>query len=155
MITQKRLKEVLQYDPDTGIWTWKKTAGIKRMQAGSVLPSGYRRITVDGKSYYSAKLAHLYMIGTLPDEMDHIDRNPSNDRWDNLRLVTHAKNCQNRGKRLDNASGYPGVVYEKRSGKWKVDIGLNGKRIHIGRFWDLDLAIASKRMAENHHWGMQ
>lgn len=152
-LSQNRLKELLHYDPETGVWTWLSKNGTKRPQAGSVSnqgrSAGYRRITIDGESYYSSHLVFLYMIGEFPkEEIDHIDRDRGNDRWINLRKTNHIKNCQNRGNRNDNKSGYPGVSYNKQYGKWKADITVDKQRIYLGKFHTLEDAIAARKFAE-------
>jgi len=152
-LTQEHLKKLLHYDSDTGEWTWLRRNGTKRPQAGNISnqgrSAGYRRICVDGKSYYSSHLVFLYMTGEFPNgEVDHIDRNRSNDKWSNLRITTHTKNCQNRGIRNDNTSGYPGVSFNTQSNRWKADICVDGVRIYLGKFIFLEDAIEARKFAE-------
>ncbi len=159
-LSQSRLKMLLHYDPDTGIWIWLRKNGTKRSQAGSVFnqgrSAGYRRIMIDGKSYYSSHLAFLYMTGDFPNgEVDHIDRNRGNDRWINLRKTNHIKNCQNRGSRNDNKSGYPGVSYNTQYDKWKADITVDKQRIYLGKFHTLQEAINARKFAEKtYYWSL-
>jgi hypothetical protein len=84
VLTAARLREVLSYDPETGIWTWLKPKA-QQVKPGSVAGTmhrtGYRLITIDYKQYRSSRLAHFYMLGEWPcGEMDHKDHNRSNDR---------------------------------------------------------------------------
>lgn len=156
-LSQNRLKELLHYDPDTGIWNWLRKNGTKRPQAGNISnqgrSAGYRRITIDGKSYYSSHLVYLYMTGEFPTgEVDHIDRNRNNDKWNNLRITNHIKNCQNRGIRNDNTSGCSGVSYNRQSKKWKADITVDNKRIYLGKFQTLQEAIEARTFAEKTYW---
>lgn len=105
MITGTRLQNILHYDPETGIWIWVRPANhnsrLTGKQAGNLRPDGYRTIRIDGVAYYASRLACLWMLGRWPDEeMDHIDRDPSNDRWNNLREADSSLNKRNQGRWL-------------------------------------------------------
>ena len=97
MITQERLKELLEYDPETGIFTNR----VKRHLRGKVgeptgKPNalGYVYITVEKKTYHAARLAFLYMTGEWPaGDADHINRDRSDNKWANLQDLTHQDNC--------------------------------------------------------------
>ena len=139
MITQERLKEVLEYNPETGDFLWKKARGgaMKGNIAGSKLHNGwgnvYLRIKVDSKMYLAHRLAFLYMTGEMPEngkQVDHIDGDGLNNSWENLRLVTSSGNSRNSKLRSSNKSGYSGVAWHKAAGKWVVNIG----RKHYGLF---------------------
>ena len=129
ILTQDRLKELLNYNPETGVFT-KKSGKI----AGTVRPDGYQKITIDWKQYYSHRLAWLYMTGELSKDVDHIDRNPSNNRFNNLRSVTKSQNQHNRVKQCNNTSGYKGVIYFKRTGRWRANIWVNDANHYLGYF---------------------
>jgi hypothetical protein len=101
-LTQERLKEILHYDPETGMWTWIKERKYMNILvgsiAGTVKSNGYLYIGIDRKQYRASRLAFLYMTGKLPpDEVDHKNRVRLYNRWSNLRLVTHSENQQNKG----------------------------------------------------------
>ena len=100
MLTQDRLKEVIRYDPESGILSWKKkTANCTKVgaEAGCLNPNGYREIKIDGTSYKSHRLAWLYVHGYFPEKfIDHIDRNRSNNRI----LKWHARIINQDGKRM-------------------------------------------------------
>jgi hypothetical protein len=96
-----RLHNVLDYNPLSGVWTWKiPLKGQKSKMAGSVAyikGNGRRFITFDRNNYYSARLAWFYMTGEWPlHEIDHINRDSLDDSWHNLQDVTHQENCRNR-----------------------------------------------------------
>jgi hypothetical protein len=76
------------------------------------------------------QLAWMYVYGYFPKEMDHIDRDPLNNRFTNLRDITHSNNSVNSKTRWDNSSGQKGVCFDKQKGKWKVQATIApGKRI--------------------------
>src|ERR1700761_9727377 len=102
MITQDRLKELLTYDPATGIFRWLVARGGNRVgdRAGCFDESlGYRKIRVDGKLYYAHQLAWLYVHGVFVKEIDHRNMK-GDDCWiDNLRPATRGQNTANRPPR--------------------------------------------------------
>lgn len=141
-LTQSRLKELFNYDPETGVFT-RKSGAI----AGTLRSDGYRKITVDRVQYYSHRLAWLYMTGELLKDIDHIDRNPSNNRFSNLRSVTKSQNQHNRIKQYNNTSGYKGVIYYKRTGKWRACIYVNNKCHSLGYFHTAEQASIAYQTA--------
>lgn len=153
MITQKRLKELLSYDPDTGLFTNRNTRGPKAMAgciAGSVDSHGYWQIHTYGKVYRAHRLAWLYVYGEFPaHEIDHINGARLDNRLNNLRSVTRAENSRNQGIRSANTSGVCGVSWYKDAKKWRADIGHKGNQIHLGSFSDKFEAICARKSAEN------
>lgn len=137
-LSLNRLKELLFYDPDTGIFTWISSTNNRRPPgetAGYINSLGYVQIGIDCGHYSAHRLAWMYVHGELPElDIDHINGNPSDNRLENLRLVTHQQNMCNRKKRNDNSSGYPGVCFHKTNNKWHASIRVKGKRIHLGYF---------------------
>ena len=137
-LNSTRLKELLQYNHDTGVFTWINNMG-KRIKAGSeagcLTRQGYVQIRIDAKSYAAHRLVWLYMYGSFPDcSIDHIDGDKTNNARANLRIATQAENCQNL-KKSRGSSGYLGVSKDTtRNNRWKASIKLNGKQIHIGWF---------------------
>lgn len=137
ILTAARLRELLHYDPETGVFTWLASNG-GRSRGNKV--AGYtqrmtarysrRRIIVDKREYKANRLAWLYMTGEWPDrQVDHINTNSMDDRWANLRLATPAQNQWNVGIRSNNTTGFAGVQYDKRRKKW-----ITALHIHLGRF---------------------
>lgn len=137
LLTQEKLKEILHYEPETGLWTWL-VSNSNRVKIGSIAGNynkviKYHQIRIFGKLYYGHILAWLYMTGVWPEnEIDHKDTNPSNNKWLNLREATSSQQKWNAGKRKNNTSGYKGVHLDKNSGKYVAQIGLNYKVIYIG-----------------------
>lgn len=133
-LTQARLKELLDYDPETGVFTWKaravtgKASAWNKRFAGKVAgninkPSGYVYIYVDSQNYSAHRLAWLYLYGEFPEKViDHADTDRANNAASNLRLATNSQNLANTGLRVDNTSGFKGVVLHK-------------KRLHQNRPW--------------------
>jgi hypothetical protein len=151
ILTQSRLKELLIYDPDTGVFTRK--VKHKRCNVGDIVGAGqrnkYLQCSIDNKLYKLHRLAWLYMYDCWPsDQIDHVDHNPRNNAIANLRDVSSAQNHQNRARKTKSASGYLGVTWHKRDKRWQAYIELKGKSIHLGQYSDLDAAIFARKQAE-------
>jgi hypothetical protein len=143
MITQSELKELLNYNQDTGIFTWKiPTRKIKvGDNAGYINEAGYVRLTISHKKYFAHRLAWLYVYGNFSkDTIDHINGNKSDNRISNLREATFVENKQNSKKSTKNTSGSKNVVWNKNCKKWQVQISLNRKLKYIGVFDNLEFA---------------
>jgi len=156
MLTQSRLKELLDYNPDTGIWTWKvdRLPGAKAGDRAGRINSkwGYRYICVDKTQYQSSRLVCLYMTGEWPkQQMDHKNRDPNDDRWENLRDVSASINQCNRGIPRNNKSGSKGVVWHKGKNKWMAQIRLNRKNIYLGIYEHKHDAIMARLKAEKEY----
>jgi hypothetical protein len=145
MITPDRLRELIHYDPETGIFMWRKRANdfggwnkkFAHTQAGRAMKRRipYRQIRVDNKQYYAHRLAFLYMTGEWPIEyVDHIDGDGLNNRWNNLRAATNQQNQFNSGKSATNTSGYKGVCWDKNTKKWQAQIRINKKSKYLGQY---------------------
>lgn len=135
-LTQARLKELLNYDPDTGIFTRNITfyGKEKGQVAGHIRKDGYTRIAVDGKKYYAHRLAWLYIYGYFTEnEIDHKDMNTSNNSISNLREASHLCNMRNKSTLSNNTTGVTGV-YRIKTGKWRSQIVIGGSRKDLGTF---------------------
>jgi len=135
MLTQARLKDLLKYDPKTGAFTWlvRPTSNVHIGKvAGCLNAEGYRQIGIDGKTYLAHRLAHLYVEGYFPEYvMDH--KKTKSNKWSNIRHVTHACNMQNMKKiPKDNKSGFVGVGWVRREGKWRAFINLHNQHTSLG-----------------------
>lgn len=154
-ITAERLREVLSYDPDTGVFTWRvdrgrKTSGI---QAGSLM-HGYPSIMIDGRNYFSHRLAWLYTTGDWPPgQIDHHDMDKTNNRWVNLRIATRSQNGANRRALRVNTSGFKGVCWDSMTSNWKAQISVRGKNIHLGRYYTQQEAHAAYCRAAQEYFG--
>jgi hypothetical protein len=130
VVTAERLREVLDYDPETGVFTWLVRTGV-RIKVGDragTLSGGYRIINVDGIAYRAARLAWLHVTGNWPrNEIDHDNRRRDDDRWENLKDKTSAEQKHNRGRHTANTSGFAGVGFYKPKNKWRARVMVNGK----------------------------
>jgi hypothetical protein len=149
-LTAKRLREVIDYKPETGefIWRYPINQGIHAGQQAGYVSQGYRRIGIDGSTYLAHRLAWLYMTGEWPKEqVDHADGNRGNNAWRNLREATHAENHFNIGIISTNKSGFKGVSWFRKTRKWRARITANGKERTIGYFDTKELAHEAYRKA--------
>lgn len=135
-LTQERLRELLSYDPYTGIFRWrmsrpKVSAG---MVAGNVSKrEGVVRITIDYKSYWGHHLAWLYVYGELPDKGDLIDHENTvrhDNRIRNLRIANKSQNGCNRSASKNSKTGIKNVCWNKIHKKWQVRVNLNGAIVY-------------------------
>jgi hypothetical protein len=142
-LTQEYLKSILYYDVKTGLFTWltNKARSIKVGDiAGSPHIRGYTAITINGKLYLAHRLAWLYVYGNMPNVIDHVDRNTTNNKIENLRDCSNSQNGFNKAIAKNNKSGFKNVCWDKFLNKWKVQLKVNNKHHHIGVFDNLEFA---------------
>ena len=137
VLTAERLREVLDYCHDTGVFTWKiRTSNRVKVGdvSGSVDIKGYIVIGVDGFLHKAHRLAWLHVNGSWPTEqIDHVNGSKSDNRISNLRIATNAQNCQNqRSAQSHNKTGLLGV--SPKNGKFVAQIRNNGKKQYLGYF---------------------
>jgi hypothetical protein len=142
-LTAEYLRSILDYNPDTGQFTW--ACARRGVRAGSVAGSkdsgGYVVIRVDHEIYKAHRLTWLWMTGQWPvAEMDHINGARDDNRWVNLREATFAENQRNKGRRRDNTSGFKGAHWCAQTQKWRARIVTDGKTVDLGRWDDPELA---------------
>lgn len=136
-LTRERLTELLYYNQDTGDFTWKfSRVGVRAgSRAGGKNYAGYVIIRLDDKLYYAHRLAFLYVVGYMPEyDVDHLDGNPCNNKWGNLRHASRMCNLQNRKVSTTNRSGFPGVSQDKTGGAYRAGITLEGRNLNLGRY---------------------
>ncbi|HBA3774519.1 TPA: HNH endonuclease [Escherichia coli] len=137
--------EVLDYNKETGIFTWKKKLSARGAvgKVAGTISYGYNAINIDGVRYFAHRLAWLYVYGEWPkQEIDHIDRNRRNNAISNLRDVSRVVNALNVGPRNSNA-GIKGVTFCQARNQWQAQINVSGKNITLGRFNTIDEAAIS------------
>lgn len=143
-VSLARLKELLAYDPLTGVFTWLQCPGRPDhvgKSAGTRHPKNGILIRISGKLYRAARLAWFYMTGEWPEDLiDHRDGDPTNNRWLNLRPADWALNQQNKRAATSRNlwTNLLGVSFHAASGKFEANIGVteNGrkKKVYLGLF---------------------
>ena len=150
------LQKHFNYDPETGVFS-RKIKTSNRVVIGKPLVAGskYNRIliNINNKVYKAHHLAWVYVYGEWPDEIDHINNNPLDNRISNLRKATRLKNSYNKRLTSKNTSGVKGVSWDKNRKKWFAKINANGKQIALGRFDFLDDAKKIIEMAREKYHG--
>jgi len=147
MLSQQQLKELLHYEPITGVFTWlASTASRNKIGdiAGGKTSLGYTHIRIFGKLYLAHRLAWLYMTGCWPTKyIDHKNGTRDCNIWDNIRECTQSQNAFNVCARSNNKSGFKGVSFHKASNKWLASAKINGKSKHLGYFLTAENASAA------------
>jgi hypothetical protein len=132
------LREVLAYNPETGIFTWKKSRYKNKIgtTAGSTCSENYCKIKIKQKTYLAHRLAWLCFYNEYPpNEIDHINGMIRDNRISNLRCATPQENQQNIKKpNSKNTSGFTGVHWCKTYEKWVSFIRINKAKKYLGRF---------------------
>lgn len=141
-LTAAELRKLLNYDPATGVFTWRYRASLRLQvgaKAGSIGQFEYVRICIDRRSYSAHRLAWLHYYGEWPDRtIDHKNGNKADNRITNLRLATHAQNLWNIPGYAEH--GLKGVSFDASHKKWVARIMKHGRRQTIGRFDTAQLA---------------
>lgn len=166
MLTDKQyFQSLLDYDPISGSFTWKEREKTSRSnnifnslfsgkRAGSVhsckrSKTTYVAIKVGNKTYKAHRIAFILMTGYAPDQVDHIDTNGMNNAWANLRASDSKDNSKNLPMQTSNKSGCIGVNWHKAAKKWHARaVSKDGKRIDLGRYDDINQAIAVRKRYE-------
>lgn len=145
-ITAHEAAELLNYDPSTGVLSWRKNpaqhvkAGAK---AGRINRGGYVEVGIKGRVYLAHRVIWLMVTGEWPTgHIDHRNGVRSDNRWDNMRDVTPTQNAQNRraAGTANKSSGLLGVTLHRQTGKWQAQIETRGKSKHLGLFDDPQVA---------------
>jgi hypothetical protein len=150
MITQEELKDLLTYNPETGIFNWIKRNGNI---AGSTNVRGYVTISISDKDYLAHRLAWFYVKGANPINLiDHVNGVCDDNRIINLREASRSQNAWNQIISTRNTSGLKGVSWDKHRNKWKAQIQILRKVKHIGYFTDKNEAYqAYCKAADEYH----
>ena len=152
------LLSLLTYDEPTGCFTWKGLSGTKSQLNGTVAGCdhncGYVSIGIKGKAYLAHRLAWFYVNKEWPQgNLDHIDRNPKNNRISNLRIATQSQNCANQKSKRKNSLLPKGVSFRKDIQKWRARIMVNKKEIGLGVYETIEGAIAAYKSASIKYFG--
>ena len=151
ILTQSRLKEVLHYCPDTGVFTWIRTKQVRMIdkEAGTIAWNGYRDVSINGKKHGCHRLAWIYIHGDFPiNNIDHINGIKTDNRIENLRDVSQSENLKNARLRSDNKTGVTGVYINKSKKSWTMRISAKENR--ISEFHkDFFEAVCNRKSLEN------
>jgi hypothetical protein len=146
------VKDFFDYQDGRLFWRFSKGSRIKAgEEAGSVYRSGRRYVQIENKKYLTHRLIYLWHYGECPEFLDHIDRDPSNNRIENLRPASKRANAQNRSIRSDNKTGFKGIYKQKN--RYRATICVNGKNIYLGSYGHPLEAQAAYAKAAAHHFG--
>lgn len=144
-LTAAIVRDLFDYDARSGELRWRRVLGKRVLigsRAGSRKPNGYWQIGLYGKVHNLSRVIWLHVYGEWPNgEVDHRDTNPSNHRIENLRVATRKQNEFNKPGR--NSTGFKGVSFDGRTGRFKASIRLNGRSTHLGCFASAALAGAA------------
>ena len=165
-ITQSELHAMLDYDPTTGVFTWRHRSDCRPhwngRYAGKV--AGYAREATGGGMYWSVRihdwpfhagpLAWFYVTGKWPENLiDHKDGNGLNNRWVNLRPATKRQNAANTGAPRNNTSGFKGVSLLKKTGRYRAYITQDGRQRSLGNYDTAEAAHAAYAAAAAEVYG--
>lgn len=153
--SQEFLRALLEYDPETGVFTWKYREGTgygapqfnaryAGKEAFTALCNGYRHGSIIKHRFLAHRVAWKWFYGTEPTEVDHINGVKTDNRIVNLRCVTRRENSRNQKLHRSNKTGFPGVFFLRENGLYQVMIASR----HVGRFTSLDEAIAARKSAQ-------
>ena len=153
-ITQDEIKELFHYKNSQLYWNSRpaRAVDISKPAGGIDVSTGYWRIMIGGKTYGAHRLIFIMHYGCIPEIIDHINGDKSDNRLQNLRTATQAENSRNAKLSKDNESGFKGVGFCKRTQRWRGRIMLNKKAIFVGSFIKLDDAVdATIKLREKLH----
>lgn len=148
-LTQKRVRELLDYDPETGLLTWKVNRGKANVEgkAGTLGGTGYIHLTIDSKQYLAHRVIWLWNYGYFPEnDVDHINRVRSDNRICNLREVSRTCNLRNSCVSISNRSGVKGVSVDKQG--CRAFIKIAGCRSYLIYTKDFTEAVAHRLAVE-------
>lgn len=155
-LSHETLTELLDYNPETGVFTWKKVTS-NRVNVGDVAGQkikGHLLIQINGWRYMAHRLAWFYVHKAWPkDEIDHENLIRDDNRLSNLREATHQQNVYNVKKRRHNTTGFKGVTFHKAAGRFMAQIRADRKYIYLGLFDTPEEAHAAYAAASKEHHG--
>lgn len=152
-LTQEIVREQLNYNPETGILTWK-VANSNRIKigqrAGTIGHAGYRVVRIGGILWSEHRVIFLWMEGRWPDEfIDHINGIPDDNRWDNLRECTAKENARNVRVGKASTTGFKNVSWRNDDQVYVVQINVDGTMYHAYRSKSLEECVLFAFMCRN------
>ena len=164
MLSQQYLKECFDYDPETGLLTWKKRPlshfknktvhrNINNKMAGKNAgrnnSTRYFEVQLNKKKHKAHRIVMLLIYGWESNlQIDHINHNRADNRLNNLRYVTRTENMRNRIISSNNKTGIHGVHFDKSSNSFISRIGINNNRIRLGCYKSFFDACCARKSAE-------
>lgn len=146
--TREQLLERFSYNPEDG------SLISDGREAGYPMKSGYRLLSVKKRRIYAHRAIWCMMTGDWPVfEIDHANGVKSDNRWCNLRAATRTENARNQGKTKKNTSGFKGVSFHTRVGRWRAVIETRFGHKHLGYFDDKETAFEAYQWAAQHYFG--
>lgn len=152
-LTQEQVKSLFDYKDGNLYWKNNVSAVKAGSKAGSINANRYISIVCNKQRYQAHRLIYLLHYGYIPECVDHIDGNRSNNKIENLRPATKSQNSCNQKINIKNTSGYKNVYWHKVYKKWRVCLVVKNKKIHFGTFVDLELADLTAQMAREKYHG--
>jgi HNH endonuclease/AP2 domain len=162
-ITGDLVRQLVMYDPGTGIFLWRSRPVHHRLdktwntryagKPAGIVKDLYIRIAINRRLYYAHQLAFIYITDHCPKYIDHINRDKHDNRWNNLREVTARQNTMNVGLRVNNKSGHRGVCWNTSRNRWQAAITVNYRQITLGYFPHKQDAILAYQSAAHKHFG--
>jgi hypothetical protein len=148
-ITAEELKNTLNYDLETGLFTWKRRNAKRNIgDPAGYIANGYVQIQIRDKSYKAHRLAWLYVYNKWPDfYIDHINGIPHDNRIVNLRDVSHRENHSNLKRHRDGL--LVGTTFRKAEQKWQAQITYKSERFHLGLYPTQEQAFIAYCGAKN------
>lgn len=135
--SQEELLALFNYSEDGYLfWKVRHNNRIPADLFAGAWTRGRLKISIKGAMYFAHHIVWVMHKGGKPVPLDHKDRNPGNNRIDNLRPASPAENAQNRRANSNSTSRYTGVSWDTRDRCWVAQINLNGKRAYLGSFAD-------------------
>lgn len=150
------IRRRFDYDPESGVLSWKNDTKINNSKAGKRAGfdkrDGYRYVALNKKRYGEHRVIWAWTFGNFPTQVDHINMDRSDNRLCNLRRATNGQNGMNKAKQSNNTSGFKGVTLHKGTGKYHAKICRNGRRQSLGYYQRAEDAAAaySKAAGELH-----
>lgn len=137
---------MMKYNPNTGEFT--KNGRV----IGHRGKTGHLYVHFEGRTQHAARVAFILMGESLPETVDHIDRDPTNNRWENLRAATYQQNQYNKKGCRNSTSRYKGVSFTKAKNLWRACIQIDGKTKHLGYFkCETGAALCYNKFAKELH----
>lgn len=161
--SQEDLRSFLDYDPETGELFWREHPRemfrdvrswrctnrrlVGKLAGHSMTSAGYKQINISNKGFLTHRIIWKWMTGEDPNIVDHINGCRSDNRWSNLRSTTPLGNARNSRLSRNSSTGVTGISQCKKSRYWDAHVGVNYKKVHLGRFNTREEAIASRQGA--------